>query len=113
MKIENIENNLIKYIDTLELKFNLLKDQVTKLTKAIDDDKNNKESSKSKINDEFSKFESKIKNTIAEDRDNNKINNENLYKKIENLLMKQELENKSVNEIMQKNIKNLRDYIEV
>ncbi len=54
-----------------------------------------------------------MKTTLTEERETNRINNDNLYKKIENLLMKQEQENNNISEVMQKNLKNLRDYIEV
>ena len=47
-KINDVEENLMSNIEALEQKYTLLKDQISKFTKVIEDDKQNKEKQKTK-----------------------------------------------------------------
>jgi hypothetical protein len=55
------------HIDTLDKKYNTLKDQLAKLTKAYEEEKYIKDN-KIKQNEELKLFEGKIKQMLLEDR---------------------------------------------
>jgi hypothetical protein len=75
-KINDVEENLMGNIEALEQKYTLLKDQISKFTKAVEDEKHSKEKQKSKQNEELKHLENRIKNMLLEEREVLKI----LYK---------------------------------
>jgi len=76
---------LIKYIETLETKYNILKDQVSKLTKVVEEDRNQRDregnsKSKESRDREFKEFENKIKGLLSEEKEVSYNTNELLFK---------------------------------
>lgn len=76
---------MIKYIETLETKYNILKDQVSKLTKVVEEDRNQRDregnsKSKESRDREFKEFENKIKGLLSEEKEVSYNTNELLFK---------------------------------
>ena len=87
-KINEVENNFNNNLDTLENKYNILKEEILKFSKLIDDDKSIKEKAKNKNIEDLKNFEQKIKIMLNEERDYLKEYVDNAVKKIENLITK-------------------------
>lgn len=67
-KINEVDNKLQEHIDSLDKKYNSLKDQISKLTKYYEEDKFYKEGSKNKQNEELKNFETKVKSMLLDER---------------------------------------------
>ena len=60
-KINEVEENFNTNIDSLEQKYNILKDQIAKFAKMIEEDRINKEKARNKNAEDLKNFESKMK----------------------------------------------------
>lgn len=95
------------------MKYSLLKDQLTKFTKVIEEEKADKEKLKSKSNEEIKNIEGKIKNMFIEEREYLKNYVENCFKNLEGQLQKVENNSKQENENLNNNLNTMKEYIEV
>ena len=68
-KINEVEENFNTNLDSLEQKYNILKDQIGKFAKMIEEDRLNKEKAKNKNSEDLKNFESKIKEMMLEERE--------------------------------------------
>ena len=85
-KITEVEENFNTNIDSLEQKYNILKEQISKFAKMIEEDKINKEKAKKKNSEDLKNFESKIKEMMMEEREFLKNYVDNAVQKIEELI---------------------------
>ena len=60
---------MLNSIEALEMKYSLLKDQISKFTKIVEDEKNLKEKMKNKNNEEIKSLENRIKNMFTEEKE--------------------------------------------
>lgn len=72
-KLNDMEENLTGNINTLEMKYSLLKEQLAKFTKIIEEDKAAKQKIKTKTTEELKQLENRIKTLITEEREVKKI----------------------------------------
>lgn len=113
-KINEVENKLGDQIDSLDRKYNALKDQLTNLTKLYEEEKFNKENSgNKKTKEELKNFEVRVKNMLMEERQNMQNLTDIVYKKIEAQIGKIESEGKKENEILMKSVETLKQTFEV
>ncbi len=68
-RIDNVEDEIISSLEGLDDKYKLLKDQVTALSKVIEEEKATKEAAKKKHFDDMNLLETKIKKYVLDDRD--------------------------------------------
>jgi hypothetical protein len=108
-----VEENLLSNIEGLEMKYSLLKDQISKFTKIIEDEKTAKEKFKSRGNDEIRQLENKIKVMFSEEREDTKNYVEDYFKKIETGIQNFEKNSKTENEVISNNLNAMKDYMEV
>ena len=85
-KINDVEETFTTNIDSLEQKYTILKEQIAKFSKLIEDDKMSKDKLKNKNAEELKEFEEKIKGMMAEEREFLKNYVDNAVKKIEELI---------------------------
>ena len=108
-----MEENLLSNIEGLEMKYSLLKDQISKFTKIVEDEKTAKEKLKSRGNDDMRQLENKIKVMFTEERENTKNYVEDYFKKIETGIQNFEKNSKIENEVINNNLNAMKDYMEV
>lgn len=68
-KINDVEIRLYDNIETLDNKYNTLKDQIAKLTRMLEEEKSGKDSNKNKNKEDFKNFEIRIKALVTEERE--------------------------------------------
>lgn len=112
-KVNEVEENLLSNIDALEMKYSLLKDQIAKFTKIVEEEKQSKEKLKSKSNEEIKALESRIKNMINEERENNKNYIDDCVKRIESQIQNFEKNSKNENENIHNTLNTMKEYMEV
>ncbi len=112
-KVNEVEENLLSNIDALEMKYSLLKDQITKFTKIVEEEKQSKEKLKSKSSEELKGLESRIKIMINEERENNKNYIDECVKRIESQIQNFEKNSKNENENIHNTLNTMKEYIEV
>ena len=112
-KINNIEDNFNSNLDTLEQKYSLLKEQLAKFSKLIEEDKIAKEKSKSKSIEDLKNFEGKIKAMMQEERDFLKNYVDEAVKKVENLIVDYTKETKDENDSIKETIEGIKNYLNV
>jgi hypothetical protein len=112
-KVNEVEENLLSNIDALEMKYSLLKDQIAKFTKIVEEEKQSKEKLKSKSNDELKGLESRLKNMINEERENNKNYIDDCVKRIESQIQNFEKNSKNENENIHNTLNTMKEYMEV
>lgn len=112
-KVNEVEENLLSNIDALEMKYSLLKDQIAKFTKIVEEEKQSKEKLKSKSNEEIKGLESRIKNMINEERENNKNYIDDCVKRIESQIQNFEKNSKNENENIHNTLNTMKEYMEV
>lgn len=112
-KIHEVEENFNANIEALDLKYSLLKDQITKFTKIIEDEKASKEKFKSKNHEEVKNLENKIKAMFTEERENTKVYLEEYFKKIDTGIQNFEKNCKSENEVINNNLNAMKEFMEV
>ena len=86
-KINDVEETFTTNIDSLEQKYTILKEQIAKFSKLIEDDKMSKDKLKNKNAEELKEFEEKIKGMMAEEREFLKNYVDNAVKKIEEMIL--------------------------
>ncbi len=112
-KVNEVEDNLLGNIDALEMKYSLLKDQITKFTKIVEEDKQVKEKLKTKSNEELKSLEYRIKNMFGEERENTKNYVDDCVKKIENQIQNFEKNSRNENENIHNSLNTMKEYMEV
>lgn len=60
---------MLSNVEALEQKYSLLKDQISKITKIIEDEKYTKEKTKSKKDEDIKNMENRIKHIFNEERE--------------------------------------------
>ncbi|MCQ2818495.1 MAG: hypothetical protein MJ252_14600 [archaeon] len=112
-KISNIEDNFNSNLDTLEQKYSLLKDQLAKFSKLIEEDKLAKEKTKNKSIEDLKNFEAKIKTMMQEERDFLKNYVDEAVKKVEGLIVDYNKETKEENDSIKETIEGIKNYLNV
>ena len=112
-KVNEVEENLLGNIDALEMKYSLLKDQIAKFTKIVEEDKQVKEKFKTKSNEELKSLENRIKNMFGEERENTKSYVDECVKKIENQIQNFEKNSRNENENIHNSLNTMKEYMEV
>jgi DNA repair ATPase RecN len=114
-KITNVESKVNENIETLDKKYNALKEQVSKLTRLYEEERHSKElNSKTKYaSDELKNFEIKIKNIFSEERTYMQNYTDNAFKKLEAQITKMEKDNKNETDIIKTSLNSLKDSFEV
>lgn len=112
-KINEVEDSFQLNLDSLEQKYSVLKDQIAKFSKIIEEERQSKEKSKSKSNEEMKMFESKIKTMLLEEREYLKAYVDNAVKKVEGLIINYGKESKEENDSIKATIEGLKNYINV
>lgn len=111
--MNEVEENLLSNIEALENKYSLLKDQLTKFTKFVEDEKGQKEKIKSKSNDELKQMEGRIKSMLSEEREFMKSYVDGCFKKISEQVQNFENNSKHENEIINNNLMAMKEYMDV
>lgn len=112
MKVENLEGIYKTSVETFEMKFTTLKEHIMKLKSTLEDEKNSKDDLKKIYMNEFRDLESRVRSQIEEQRDQMKINVENIFKKIESTILSVEKNTKIKNDEIKISILKLREQIE-
>lgn len=112
-KIIDVDNKMNDNFDILDKKYNNLKDQILKLTKIIEEEKNNKEMIKMKQIDDFRNLEVQIKTLLEEEQQNMQNFADNLINKIDVQIHEMDKEFKHENEIIKNSISGLKENFEV
>jgi len=112
-KIIDVDNKMSDNFEILDKKYNNLKDQISKLTKVIEEEKNQKEILKAKQAEDFRNLEIQIKSLLEEEQQNMQNFAENLINKIDMQIHEMDKEYKNENEIIKNSISNLKDNFEV
>jgi hypothetical protein len=112
-KVDHFETNVSRSLKDFEFKYKFLQDELSLLSKNIEDLNESKENLKSKINIELKNAEGKIKNLFEIERENSKSFSDNLFKTIENDIFK--LYNKQKKERSQiiQSVQNMKTVAEV
>ena len=108
-KITDVEDTFNSNLDSLEQKYNLLKDQLSKFSKLIEEDRANKEKAKNKNYEDLKEFEHKVKSMMQEEREFIKTYVDNAVKKIEGLIVKYEKDAKDENDSIKTTIESLKN----
>jgi hypothetical protein len=108
-KVNEVEENLLNNIESLESKYSLLKDQLTKFTKLIEEDKESKDRIKNKSNDEIKHLEGRIKNMFNEEREYMKNYVENSFNKLAEQLHNYENNSKKDNDALNNNLMAMKE----
>ena len=110
-KINEVEENFNTNLDSLEQKYNILKDQIGKFAKMIEEDRLNKEKAKNKNSEDLKMFEGKIKEMMLEEREFLKNYVDNAVLKIEELISNYDKESKDENDAMKATVEELKNYM--
>ena len=110
-KINEVEENFNTNLDSLEQKYNILKDQIGKFAKMIEEDRINKEKAKNKNSEDLKNFESKIKEMMLEEREFLKNYVDNAVLKIEELIGNYDKESKDENDAIKATVEELKNYM--
>ena len=97
-KITEVEENFNSNLESLEQKYNILKEQIGKFAKMIEEDRLNKEKAKNKNSEDLKVFEGKIKEMMLEEREFLKNYVDNAVLKIEELISNYDKESKDEND---------------
>ena len=108
-----MEGKLNDNVDLIEKKYFTLKDQINKLTKIMEDERNNRNISKKQHNEEFNNLENKIKNIFIEDQKNMQIFADDLINKIESKLSRFDKDYKYENELIKSYMEKIKENFEV
>ena len=95
-KINTVEDTFNTNLDSLEKKYSILKEQLVKFSKLIEEDRANKEKAKNKNYDDLKQFETKVKGMMTEEKEFIKNYTDNAVKRLEGLILKYEKDRKSV-----------------
>ena len=68
-KINTVEDTFNTNLDSLEQKYAILKDQLVKFSKLIEEDRASKEKAKTKNFEDLKQFETKVKSMMQEEKD--------------------------------------------
>lgn len=112
-RIIDVDNKMNDNYEILDKKYNNLKDQIYKLTKIIEEEKNNKEIIKMKQIEDFRNLENQIKTLLEEEQQNMQIFADNLINKIDVQIHEMDKEYKNENEIIKNSIEGLKENFEV
>lgn len=112
-KITDVDNKMNDNYEILDKKYNNLKDQILKLTKIIEEEKNQKEIAKTKQVEDFRNLEIQIKTILEEEQQNMQNFADNLINKIDLQIHEMDKEYKSENEIIKNSISSLKENFEV
>jgi len=112
-KILEIDNKMNDNFEVLDRKYNNLKDQITKLTKIIEEEKNSKELVKMKQIEDFRNLELQIKTLLEEEQVNMQNFADNLINKIDSQIHDMDKEYKNENEVIKNSISGLKESFEV
>lgn len=112
-KINSIEDNFNTNLDTLEQKYALLKEQLAKFSKLIEEDKAAKEKTKNKNVEDLKNFEVKIKAMMQEEREFLKNYVDTAVKKVENLIVDYNKETKEENDSIKETIEGIKNFLNV
>ena len=108
-QIIDVDNKIADNFDIMDKKYNNLKEQIFKLTKVIEDEKNQKDQMKVKQADDFRILEHQIKNLLEEEQINMQNFADNLVKKIDMQIDTMDKDYKNENEIINESLKGLKD----
>jgi len=112
-KVEDLEENFYKSFNLLEQKCDALKDQVTRITRTIEEEKVTRESYVIKKNEEIKNIDNKMMGCFYDQHEKIRLIEENIYTKLENLFNKIENETKTDNEQNKKNLELLKEYFDL
>jgi len=112
-KISDIDNKMSDNFELLDKKYNNLKDQITKLTKIIEEEKNQKEILKANQAEDFRNLEIQIKTLLEEEQQNMQNFADSLINKIDLQIHEMDKEYKSENETIKSSISSLKENFEV
>ncbi len=112
-KILEVDNKMNDNFEILDKKYNNLKDQMMKLTKIIEEDKNNKEMTRIKQIEDFRNLENQIKTLLEEEQQNMQNFADNLINKIDVQIHEMDKEYKHENGLIKNSIGTLKENFEV
>ena len=112
-KINEVEDNFNTNLDSLEQKYNILKEQIGKFAKMIEEDRLNKEKAKNKNSEDLKIFEGKIKEMMLEEREFLKNYVDSAVSKIEELINNYDKESKDENDAIKATVEELKNYMNV
>ena len=107
-KINTVEDTFNTNLDSLEQKYAILKDQLVKFSKLIEEDRASKEKTKTKNFEDLKQFETKVKSMMQEEKDFIKTYTDNAVKKLEGLIAKYEKDSKEENDSIKATIEGLK-----
>ena len=113
IKVAEVDNKMNENFEILDKKYNNLKDQFLKLTKIFEEEKNIKESNKSKQTDDFKNLEIQIKSLLEEEQQNMQNFADNLINRVDLQISNIDKEYKLENEIIKNSINGLKESFEV
>lgn len=112
-KIIDVDSKMNDNFEILDKRYNSLKEQIAKLTKIIEEERNQKENLKTKQAEDFKNLEVQIKSLLEEEQQNMQNFADNLINKIDLQIHEMDKEYKSENEIIKNSIGNLKENFEV
>ena len=112
-KIIDVDSKMNDNLEILDKRYNSLKEQIAKLTKIIEEERNQKENLKTKQAEDFKNLEVQIKSLLEEEQQNMQNFADNLINKIDLQIHEMDKEYKSENEIIKNSIGNLKENFEV
>lgn len=112
-RIIDVDNKMSDNFEILDKKYNNLKDQISKLTKIIEEERNQKKFLKTKQAEDFKNLEIQIKSLLEEEQQNMQNFADNLINKIDLQIHEMDKEYKSENEIIKNSISSLKENFEV
>lgn len=112
-RISEVDNKVNDNFEILDKKYNSLKEQITKLTRIIEEEKNTKENIRLKQVEDFKNLESQIKNLLEEEQQNMQNFADNLINRIDLQITNMDKDYKNDNEIIKKSINSLKESFEV
>jgi hypothetical protein len=112
-RIIDVDNKMSDNFQILDKKYNNLKDQISKLSKIIEEERNQKENLKTKQAEDFRNLEIQIKSLLEEEQQNMQNFADNLINKIDLQIHEMDKEYKSENEIIKNSISSLKENFEV
>ena len=108
-KINTVEDTFNTNLDSLEKKYSILKEQLVKFSKLIEEDRANKEKAKNKNYDDLKQFETKVKGMMTEEKEFIKNYTDNAVKRLEGLILKYEKDSKEENDSLKTTIEGLKN----
>lgn len=108
-----MDNKMSENFELLDKKYNNLKDQVSKLTKMIEEEKNQKEIIKAKQAEDLRNLEIQIKSLLEEEQQNMQNFADNLINKIDLQIHEMDKEYKNENEVIKSSISAMKENFEV